>query len=115
MLRLTSILIIALSATPASALNFKFSFNDVVFDDGGTAAGSFLFDTNSALPGAFSEIAITTTDGTSFTGRFYDTAESSTGEDQMLFTNSAGDILELQISENLSDLAIGDQGGALGP
>jgi hypothetical protein len=53
----------------AQAAAIEWTLNDVVFDDGGTAFGSFTYDVDS---NTFSGISITTTVGSENSGHFYE-------------------------------------------
>jgi hypothetical protein len=52
------------SATPAAASPVTWQLSNVVFDDGGTLAGTFIFD---AATGAYSTIDLSSTAGTTIT------------------------------------------------
>jgi len=67
---LTAILAIAILALPAiaSADGLTWTINNVTFNDGGTASGSFNYD---ATTNAFSAINVTTTPGTLESGSTY--------------------------------------------
>ena len=54
-----------MTARPAAAVPIQWTLQNVAFNDGTTASGSFLFDADSS---AYSDIAITTS-----TGNFFDT------------------------------------------
>ncbi|MFK7888683.1 MAG: hypothetical protein AB8G16_17640 [Gammaproteobacteria bacterium] len=53
----------------ALAAPIQWVLQDVSFDDGGTAFGSFVFDADT---NTFTSIAITTTDGSALSGSFYE-------------------------------------------
>ena len=63
-----------LSSAPALAVPVLWSVEDVVFDDGGTASGTFVFDADT---GVYSDIAITTTAGAVLSGAPYGTPLST--------------------------------------
>lgn len=75
---------IVLSAGTAGAAPLKWTLQNFVFDDGGTAAGSFEFD---AATGAFSAIAVTTTAGSTRSGASHTIPLSG---NPVLFYASAG-------------------------
>ncbi len=56
------------AASGSSAASIEWVLQDVVFDDGGSASGSFFFDADTST---YSAISITTTDGAALTGSFY--------------------------------------------
>ena len=62
----TTILILS---TSAKAAVIEWDLYNVQFDDGGTAFGSFFYDADTNI---FSNIDITTTTGTTFTGTYYE-------------------------------------------
>lgn len=53
----------------AQAAPIQWVLQDVLFSDGGTAFGSFVYDADT---NTFSSIAITTTDGSALSGSFYE-------------------------------------------
>lgn len=59
-----------LLSAPALAVPVLWSVEDVVFEDGGTASGTFVFDADTSL---YSDIDITTTAGTDLPGASYGT------------------------------------------
>jgi hypothetical protein len=62
--------VLALGAAPlAQAAPVQWVLQDVLFNDGGTAFGSFVYDADT---NTFSSIAITTTDGSALSGNFYE-------------------------------------------
>ncbi|MFK8015209.1 MAG: hypothetical protein AB8G17_07195 [Gammaproteobacteria bacterium] len=72
---LASLLLIAI-APIAHAAPIQWVLQGVLFDDGGTAFGSFVFDADT---NTFSSIAITTTDGAALSGSFYEFINTETG------------------------------------
>jgi hypothetical protein len=58
-----------LNVCSAEAASIQWSFSNALFNDGGSILGSFEFDADTSL---YSNIAITTTAGTSFAGASYD-------------------------------------------
>ncbi|WP_428409518.1 VPLPA-CTERM sorting domain-containing protein [Hyphococcus sp.] len=76
-------------AVAAQAAPVTWYLQDVGFDDGGTAVGSFVFDADA---GVFSDINVTTTAGSALDGETYDVPlPSSPGNATFLsFANSAG-------------------------
>ena len=64
---LSACLLIVTSYT-AEAVSVKYTLNDVVFNDGGAANGSFVYDADTNL---YSNIAIETTAGTILEGAIY--------------------------------------------
>jgi len=60
--------VLLISWTPASSTPVTWSLNDFVFDDGGDASGSFVYDTSI---NAFLSIDVTTTAGTTRSGTTY--------------------------------------------
>ena len=69
MLRSIFIVLLVLVTSLASAAPVRWSLEDVVFDDGGTAFGSFTYD---AATNEYSDIDVATTSGTVATGGYYD-------------------------------------------
>lgn len=67
-LSVACLLLMALSPA-ALAAPVEWVLQDVLFDDGGTAFGSFVYDADT---NTFSSIAITTTDGAALSGSFYE-------------------------------------------
>jgi len=63
------IVLVVLTFSSAQATPILWTFSNAMFDDGGLIQGSFEFDAATSL---YSNIAITTTPGTSFGGAFYD-------------------------------------------
>lgn len=76
---LVAFALIAVMAPLAHADALEWILQDVVFDDGGTAFGSFVYDPDTDT---FSSIAVTTTDGAVLSGSFY------------AFTNTEAGILD---------------------
>lgn len=93
----------------ASAAPVTWYLQDFVFGDGGTASGSFVFD---ASTGSYSDIMITTTDGTTRSGEVYGAPNpSSSGNATVMIalTTGAGDLtgvpqLAIEWSAALTDL-----------
>ncbi|MEL7450817.1 MAG: hypothetical protein AAFN78_16510 [Pseudomonadota bacterium] len=69
-------LVLALSAAGAHAAPVRWVLQDVLFDDGGTAFGSFLYDADT---NTLSSINVTTTDGAVLAGSFYEFANFEAG------------------------------------
>jgi hypothetical protein len=67
-LRLAALLTAALLALPAQAAPLVWTFDNAVFEDGGIATGSFVFDADT---GSFSAVNVTTTAGTLASGATY--------------------------------------------
>lgn len=61
-------LILAVFAGSAQATPILWTLDDVEFDDGGTATGTFLYDADTDI---YSAISVTTTVGTTLPGEFY--------------------------------------------
>jgi hypothetical protein len=59
---------LAVVASPVRASPILWTLTDVTFDDGGTASGSFVFED---VTGAYSDLSITSTAGSSFAGATY--------------------------------------------
>jgi len=76
-------------AFAAHAVPVTWFLQDVAFNDGGVATGSFVFDADTAT---FSDINVTTTSGSILTGETYDSVlPVSPGNSSFLsFANSAG-------------------------
>lgn len=71
-------------AFAAQAAPLQWTLNDVTFDDGGTASGSFVYD---AAADAYSSINITTTPGTTVTtGSTYQYACTGAGTESVVCT-----------------------------
>jgi hypothetical protein len=62
---------LSLSLSAAHATPITWTLQDVTFDDGGTALGSFVYDADSGIHGTYSSISVVTTPGTSFAGTIY--------------------------------------------
>ncbi len=67
-LRLAALFSAALLALPAQAAPLVWTFDNAVFEDGGVATGSFVFDADT---GTFSAVSVTTTAGTLNAGASY--------------------------------------------
>ena len=59
---------LAFTSLTVYAVPITWTINDLVFDDGGTGNGSFVYNQNTGL---FSDISISTTDGTTLLGHSY--------------------------------------------
>ncbi len=70
-LRLAALLTAALLALPAQAAPLVWTFDNAVFEDGGVATGSFVYDADT---GTFSAVNVTTTAGTLAPGAVYTSA-----------------------------------------
>jgi hypothetical protein len=79
---------LALSVGAANANPLTWNLEDFVFNDGGTASGSFVFDTTT---GHYTDISIVTTVGTAFPGASYDTPDPASAGNSTFFSavNSA--------------------------
>jgi len=66
-----------LFSSAVSAQPIKWTLNDVVFDDGGTLSGYFVFDADSQ---AISEVSISSTSGANGPAQIYNTTVWSTGQ-----------------------------------
>jgi hypothetical protein len=76
-------------ATAANATELLWTLQDVTFDDGGTASGSFEFNTATL---AYTDINMTTTTGTALTGSTYTAFDIySTPRDYGFGSNVAGE------------------------
>lgn len=94
----------------AQAAPVTWSLQDVVFEDGGVATGSFVFDADT---GVFSEINVTTTMGSVLDGESYDIPLPVSGgnEQFLIFANSAGvadftgfNVIAIQLSDQMTNL-----------
>lgn len=76
---------------PAQAMSVKWELSGVVFDDAGTASGSFVYDATTDM---YSNVAITTTGGSSFGGTTYSSVlQSFLGTSQeVIFIGPLGDV-----------------------
>ena len=64
--------VLSIVVSPAVAAPVTWVLNDVIFPDGGTASGYFVFDRDpNAIDGDYLEISISTTAGTDAPGRNY--------------------------------------------
>jgi hypothetical protein len=75
-MRLFIIAMMLLCSTAANASSVTWTLSDVIFDDGGTANGSFTIDTESY---EISDLNIYTTSGTAFAGDTYTIAHYDIG------------------------------------
>src|SRR4051812_42307531 len=98
------------TAMPTLAKPVKWNLEDVTFQDGGTAVGSFLFDANaSSASASVLDFDITTTDGTVLTGVHYtpaDAAATSSGFGINLSSASLHRQLDLTTGTGLSGIGI---------
>lgn len=89
-----AVVLLSLGTISAHATPITWTLAGVTFDDGGTAAGSFVFDADTS---SYTDVDITTTAGFASPGTQFDTADLSSGilgnssEDRLLlhdiFTN----------------------------
>ena len=74
--RVVACLLVAFAATHTHAAPVRWVLQDVLFDDGGTAFGSFVYDADT---NTLSDIAVTTTDGSALAGSVYQFANFEAG------------------------------------
>ena len=70
---LAAVCVVALGSSNVTAAPLVWTLTGVTFDDGGTAAGSFQFDSTGPFSGIYSDLNITTTLGGSLAGATYTT------------------------------------------
>ena len=73
----TSIVMLFLFSVAANASPVVWTVEGVLFDDGGTATGSFTYDADTEI---FSDVSITTTPGSTLAGGFFDAADCNGAE-----------------------------------
>lgn len=106
-------MLVAIASVDANAAPIRWVLQDVLFDDGGTAFGSFVYDADS---NTFSAIDVTTTDGAVLPGSFYEFANFEAGlldADSVLLVAAANPVAGTPAFNMNLDAAMTNAGGTI--
>jgi hypothetical protein len=105
--------ILSVLSLSAQAMPVQWHLSNVTFDDGGTANGSFIYDADVGAFGTYSNILITTTAGTNFSGGTYGDLYDGTSTLIRTIETLEGDLNGVGFLSMLFDSPLTNSGGTV--